>query len=150
MGLAANQIPPDLKEKIHQEYVTTDISLRGIAKKYGLAKTTLYNWSKKEMWSQEKDMYLLHAEQAARCAFEAETDHHINLLADRARRIYDSADRLLDKVNQLLELDDALSPRDLKSISSTLLDLKMIHNIKDESDEKQDNTVHVVFDDWED
>lgn len=150
MPLAPNQLPAGLKEQVHQEYVTTELSLRKVAAKYNLSRSTVGKWARDGLWQQEKELYLIEAQKAAIDHFKSETDHHINLLADRALRIYDSADRLLDKVNQLLELDDALSPRDLKSISSTLLDLKMIHNIKDESDEKQDNTVHVVFDDWED
>lgn len=150
MGYAARQLPVDLKEKIHHEYVTTEISLRKIAAKYGLSRSTVGVWARDGLWSQEKDMLILQAEKNARDATAAEIDHHTNLLADRARRIYESADRLLEKVNQLLDLDDALSPRDLKSISSTLLDLKMIHNIKDENEEQDDKTIHVRFDPWED
>lgn len=149
MGLAPNQVPADLKEQVHIEYVTTELSLRKVALKFGLSRSTVGKWARDGLWQQEKELHLIEAQKAAIDHFKAESDHHIDLLAERTRRIYNSADKLLDKVDQLLDLDDALSPRDLKSISSTLLDIKMIHNIKDE-DDKVDNTVHVVFDEWED
>ena len=52
-----------------------------------------------------------------------------------------AADKLLAKVYQLLDLDDALAPRDLKSISSTLLDIKMLTDVRDDDGDKEPVTI---------
>lgn len=150
MGYRANQISPEIRERVHQDYITTDLSLRGVAKKHGLSFSTVTRWASEELWSQEKDRLILEAEKKLRSALDTQTNRYTGLMAERRDRIYSSADKLLDKVNMLLELDEPLCPKDLKSISSTLLDLKLIHNIKDESEQDTDKVIRVVFDDWED
>lgn len=150
MGYRANQISPEIRERVHQDYITTDLSLRSVAKKHGLSFSTVRRWASEELWSQEKDRLILEAEKKLRNALDTQTNQYTGLMAERRDRIYSSADKLLDKVNMLLELDEPLCPKDLKSISSTLLDLKLIHNIKDESEQDSDKVIRVVFDDWED
>lgn len=132
--------PRQDREAIHREYVTTDISTRALARKHGVAASTINRWIAREGWTIEKKAYLLEAAKRAKdeIARDQGQEHYVAALAQRAKRIYCSADLLLDKVDQLLELEDALAPRDLKSISSTLLDIKMIHDIgpQDDGDSK--------------
>lgn len=152
-------ISPQKKAAIHREYVTTDISVRALAKKHDIGKSTIAKWMQAEAWSAEKKAYLLKAAKKAqeearrdKVAWEQSMEQYVDALAQRTEAIYKSADLLLKKVNELLQLEDALAPRDLKSLSSTLLDVKMIHDVKapDESRGNNSYSVEFVHRDWED
>jgi len=147
--------PRPEKEQIHREYVTSDISIRALASKYGVGKSTIANWMQQGAWTAEKKAYLQKAAQRAQERANAEwergMEQYVDALAQRTKNIYESADLLLLKVNELLQLEDALAPRDLKSLSSTLLDLKMIHDIKPaetEDKSKGQYTVEFIHMDW--
>lgn len=146
----ATTISPQKKGKIHNEYITTDCSLRYLAKKHKVAFSTISKWCREEFWTQDRQQLKNAVEEETKNNSGTDIEQYKKLMAERASRIYSSADRLLDKINMLLDLDEPLCPKDLKSISSTLLDLKLIHNIKDESEQDTDKVIRVVFDDWED
>lgn len=70
----------------------------------------------------------------------------------RFDRMMASVDKLQQKIDQLLELDEVLPPRDLKSLSSTLLDVKMLFGFKDEEDSDNSSdkiVVEFVNNDWD-
>ena len=46
---------------------------------------------------------------------------------------------MLRKAEQLLDLDEPLSPRDLRSLSSTLLDVRALLGIRDDQDREEQN-----------
>jgi len=130
---------------IKNEYINSEISLRKLAGKYKIPVSTVARKCRLEGWFDEREHLLDNV--STRLAQETE-----NSQVNRALAIYRSGDKLLEKANQLLDLEEALSPRDLKSISSTLLDLKMIHNIKDESEDAAEDTgitVRFVGNDWD-
>lgn len=133
------------KEKIHDEYLNTDISIRGLASKYNIPKGRIESWIKSGNWSTEKKALLSMAERIAVDKRADSNRRYVDIMAERVDRIYSASDKLLDKVTQLLELEDALAPRDLKSISSTLLDIKMLHGIRDADEDKEDKTLTVTF-----
>lgn len=151
--------PRPEKEQIHREYVTTDISVRALAEKYSVGRSTIAQWARQEAWTEEKNACFQKAAPQAREKHAADTERPADIPAQRANAIYSSADKLLEKVNQLLDLDDALAPRDLKSLSSTLRDLKMLHDIKpaaagagaEAEDKSKDRyTVEFIHMDWGD
>lgn len=134
-------------DAIKREYVTTNTSYTILSQKHGIPRSTIAKQGKVKGWADARKEYVDGL--ATKVAQEVEKD-----TIARALAIYRSADKLLDKVNQLLDLEDALSPRDLKSLSSTLMDLKMIHNIKDESEEQKHasedvTVVRFVGNDWD-
>ena len=124
---------------IRQEYLLTDASQRDLAKKYGVSKSLIAKKAKEEDWKGRRGQFL---DKVGNEVIEATKQ----IAVDRAKAICESADKLLAKVNQLLDLEDALSPRDLKSLSSTLLDLKMIHGIKDDDSGAEDKDINVIMD----
>ena len=66
-------------------------------------------------------------------------------------QVSESARKLLEKVNELLSLEEALAPRDLKSLSSTLLDLRDILTVHKEVGEEENGiTVTFVNNPWDD
>lgn len=142
------------KEAIHLDYITTDLSLRVLAKKHNVAVSTLKKWKDAGHWDVERKALLADAAQQARDKFETDKAQAVNMLTDRLGKILESADKLLLKVDQLLSLEDALAPRDLKSISSVLVDVMTMQNTVNDQDEgKEDNkntiTVRWIDNPWD-
>lgn len=128
------------KEVIHLDYITTDKSLRVLAKKHNVAVSTLKKWKDEGHWDVERKALLADAAQQAREKFETDVAQALNSMTDRMGKILESADKLLLKVDQLLSLEDALAPRDLKSISSVLVDvLTMQNTVNGQEDGKEDS-----------
>lgn len=126
------------KEAIHLDYITTDLSLRVLAKKHNVAVSTLKKWKDEGHWDVERKALLVDAAQQAREKFDTDKAQAVNTLSDRMEIILKSTDKLLTKVDQLLSLDDALAPRDLKSISSVLVDVMTMQNtVKGEEEDKK-------------
>ena len=127
------------KEVIHLDYITTDKSLRVLAKEHNVAVSTLKKWKDEGHWDVERKALLAEATQQATERFNTDKAQAVNTLSDRMEIILKSTDKLLTKVDQLLSLEDALAPRDLKSISSVLADVMTIQNtVNDQDDGKED------------
>ena len=101
------------------------MTYREVAAKYGVSVGTISYWAKHDKWPVEqyrntppkKVEQELNAVQIAN--LERETEEHSDY--DMLR---ETAYKALKKINDLLDLDEALAPRDIKSITSSLLDLK--------------------------
>ena len=132
------------KEAIHLEYISTDLSLRVLAKKHNMSVSTLQLWKKDGHWDVERKAMLAAATERAAENLSTEKAQALDSLAERQEKTLAAADKLLAKVYQLLDLDDALAPRDLKSISSTLLDIKMLTDVRDDGGEKEPVTIRFV------
>lgn len=132
------------KEAIHLEYISTDLSLRVLAKKYNMSVSTLQLWKKDGHWDVERKAMLAAATERAAENLSTEKAQAMYSLADRQKKTLEAADKLLEKVYQLLDLKDALAPRDLKSISSTLLDIKMLTDVRDDGGDKEPVTIRFV------
>ena len=129
--------PPTDWSAIRLEYITKRTPYRELARKYGVNVKTLGRKAKAEGWVQMSTGF----------ADEVSTKVHNETLDTAAafcKRLYDCAGKVLDKVDQLLELEDALAPRDVQSISSTLINLKDLRGI-DEAGDAGGNYVEVVF-----
>ena len=128
------------KKAVREDYVN-GYSVRMLASKYGVPKSTVNDWIKKYGWTQERTI----DQKKVRALLEAanqETDtpkkkpdtknrtpsEPLTMDGDFERlRVYTI--KLLGKADQLLDLDDALAPRDLKSLSSMLMDVRTLLNI---------------------
>ena len=134
------------KEAIHLEYISTDISLRELARKHNVSLSTAHKWKQDGHWDVERKAFLAKATKQAAENLRMDKEHCMNSLTERMEKVLASADRLLFKVDQLLNLEDELAPRDLKSISSVLLDVVTVQNMeKDGEDEGKSKTVNVHF-----
>lgn len=136
------------RESVHAEYISTDISLRALALKHGIAQSTIFRWNKEGQWSKEKEEFFKSAAYLAQKNMKAQKEQLLGVLTDRWERMYCTADKLLEKANALLELeDDELAPRDLKAISSVLVDIMNLHSAGERrsDDESRDESVSVVL-----
>lgn len=143
----------ELREAIHFEYISTDVSIRQLAAKYGVGKSVIERMIKKGGWSVEKKTLHETAQRTARGQTEAKTRQYVSRLTERAEAIYSATDKLLALVDMMLATAEAMAPRDLQAMSSTLLNIKQLHDIKPEVEEEgKSNEVKVVFEgnfeDW--
>ena len=136
MGASRND-----KSAIHMDYISSDISLRALAKKHKVADSTVRRWAKEDGWIKEKQEFLASAAYQAKKNVDARKAQLFGELTDRWERMYSTADALLEKVDALLELEDtALAPRDLKSISSVLVDIMTLHSAGERRDEAKEES----------
>jgi hypothetical protein len=145
-------------QKIKTEYITTDISLRKLAEKYGIRYATVQDRSKKEEWITLRDQH--------RTSTVSKSISKIsNRQADKLARIEGITDKLLMKLEQAVEeLDleiikrktkvegeglevttETMEAREggivdragLRHLTAALKDLKEIQMIKSELDRRE-------------
>ena len=120
--------------KIKTEYITTDTSYRKLAEKHGVGESTLFTRASKEKWVEQKEQ---HQSETVAKTLDAISKKQV----DRATRLITVADKLLSKVENLLETDAelAMDTQGMKHISGVLKDIKEIQMIKSQKDlEEQD------------
>lgn len=116
--------------KIEAEYITdTETSYRKLAQKYGLNQATIAQKAKAEDWVGKRKR-----QASTTQAIILEQD--IARKVDRATRLLDVSDLLLEKVRELITSDDkiAMDTQGMKHISGVLKDLKEIQMIRSELD----------------
>ena len=121
-------------QKIKTEYITTDISLRKLAEKYGIRYATVQDRSKKEEWITLRDQ---HRTSTVSKILECDTQQKVS----RAENLNKAADLLLERVVALVSKGDPLDmdTQGMKHISGVLKDLKEIYMVKSQKDlEEQD------------
>lgn len=115
---------------IEAEYITdTETSYRKLALKYGLNQATIAQKAKAEDWVGKRKHHASTTQ-----ARTLETD--INNKVDRATKLLDVSDLLLDKVRQLITSDDKifLDTQGMRHIAGVLKDLKEIQMIRSDVD----------------
>lgn len=116
---------------IKTEYITSrpGISYRKLAAKYGVSATQVNNVGRDEGWVKLREQHLSKS--------LSETLGKISeQQANRAVRVQTVTDKLLDKVEQMI---DKINPEDLdtgavRQIGATLKDIKDIHMIRSDGD----------------
>lgn len=124
----------ELREQLKTEYILTGISLRKLADKYGIPRGTVTRIASTERW------YTLRQAESPESVKKhvlPSGEPIIQATMDAARKITEATDKLMVKVYQLLDLDEPLSPRDLKSISGALLDAKILYNVKSDAERRE-------------
>lgn len=115
--------------KIKTEYITTDTSYRELSQKYGVHYTNIAKRAKKEEWKHLRQQQANTTQTKMIQAVERRK-------VDRAARLLDVSDRLLQKVSDRVDALDALEMRtqELRQLSATIKDLKEIQMIRSEAD----------------
>lgn len=116
--------------KIKTEYVTNpDASYRELSHKYGVHYTNIAKKAKKEGWQQLRKQHTNAVQTKAQHAVERKQ-------VDRASRLDDAADLLLDKVMEFMAMteDMPVTTQSMKHISGVLRDIKEIKGIKSDAD----------------
>ena len=127
------------KDKIRDEFITTDLPYRALAEKHGIPRSTIERWMREEKWQKKRELYRLKAEKSVEKelkkyekseakATEGKIERRKNAQKQRTERLFAATDKLIDKAVALLDLE--LSPRDLKAVSGTLVDARMLYGIR--------------------
>lgn len=111
---------------IKTEYITTDTSYRKLAKKYGISTNAIGNKSRQENWIEERNQFI---DKTVSKTIEKLSEAQ----ADRASRIRTVADRLLDKIEILVETIEGDTSA-YRQIAATIKDIKEIQMIKSDAD----------------
>ena len=114
---------------IETEYVTTDISHRGLAEKYDICRSTICKKAAEDKWSDKRK------EHRAKTVSEA-----VNAVgktqAEQTAKLFRVSGLLLNKVQKLLEENEELlaDTSAMKDVSVVLKNLKELLMIKSEAD----------------
>ena len=118
----------DWKE-IKAEYIAGGIGYRKLAEKYGVSFSTLSQVAKREKWTDLRQQ----------TSDKTDTDLVKSIgkrNAKHSAKINALADKLLDKIGELMSLD-VLDGKSIKNISSALKDIREIKGIKTAIDLKE-------------
>ena len=116
--------------KLKAEYIAGGTSYRKLAEKYkdeGVTFDNLKNIAVKEGWAKLKEQ-----------AKDKATTRMINTIAKdiskKSVKIDDVADKLLDKISNMLDTFEALDTQSIKHLTSSLKDIKDIKGVKSKLD----------------
>lgn len=109
------------------EYITTDTSYRKLAEKYGLNQATIAQKAKAEDWVGKR-------KQQASTAQALILENDINSKVDRASRLMSVADKLLNKVEQVVDQEGPISASAIKNLSDALKNIRETQMIRSEMD----------------
>lgn len=127
-------------DEIRTEYVSSDVSLRSLARKYGVSPSTITKKCKKEDWESEKESIVSKSNQEV-----------IEQTIDTRKSIAEKCIRILGKmVDKVEESVDIVEPDDItgkKQIVSMLKDLQDMGAFELQADDKS-NTLVVRFDNY--
>ena len=102
-------------EEIKTEYVTTDISYRKLAQKYGMAYGRLQTRGFNEKWQEEREAYKENL-------FKKSVDLICDEQAERIARAIRIGDKMLERVEQSLEEIDMMLCRSTESVRTVEMD----------------------------
>ena len=115
---------------IKTEYITTNTSYRKLAQKYGLNQATVAQKAKAEDWVGKR-------KQQASTAQARILENDIQEKVDRAARLMSVADKLLERVEGLVEHDDRLTATAIKNLSDALKNIRETQMIRSDADMRE-------------
>ena len=116
-------------KKIKTEYITTDTSYRKLAHKYGINVTTIAKIGSDEKWLEQRKQYAIET--------QTKTIEKISQQeANRAARIHTVADKLLNKIEKMVDAGD-FNSRDIRALTAAVKDLKEIQSVKSDLDRQE-------------
>ena len=114
---------------IKAEYIAGGTSYRKLAKKYGVSFSTLRGIAEREKWTDLKAQAQHNADiKLVETIGDKNGTHTVS--------IYDVADKLLDKIIEMLDME-GLGSQSIRHLTSSLKDIKEIKGIKSELDLKE-------------
>ena len=117
-------------QAIKTEYITTDTSYRKLAQKYGIHYKVISDRGKDEKWvelrSQHRDKTLTKT-----------LDKISQQEANRAAKIHSVADKLLNKIEAMVESGRPLDTKGIRALTAAVKDLKEIQSVRTDLDRQE-------------
>ncbi len=130
---------------VKDKYVTTECSMRALAKDYGLNVSTVSKKAKKENWLEERQQFQDKLQTKI-------LEEMVRERVSRAKEMLAVSDALLAQIKRVATRQEDLLPVEIKALSSSLKDLRDIQMLdKLAISAPQDNkvTVELVpFEEW--
>ena len=119
-------------QAIKTEYITTDTSYRKLAQKHGIGYQAICHKSKEEGWIAQREQY---RNETVTKTVEVIVEQEV----DRARRILTVADKLLDKIEAMVDTVEPvdMSPKSIRALTAAVKDLREIQGVKSELDSEE-------------
>ena len=117
-------------QAIKTEYITTDTSYRKLAQKYGIGYQAICHKSQEEGW-------LAMREQHKNKTITKTLDKISQQEANRAAKIHSVADKLLKKIEAMVDSDEPLDTKGVRALTAAVKDLKEIQSVKSALDEQE-------------
>ena len=117
-------------QAIKTEYITTDTSYRKLAQKYGVSTTQICNVGRDEKWVEQREQYL---NKTTAKAIEKISQQEAN----RAAKIHSVADKLLLKIERMVDSDKPIDTKGIRALTAAVKDLKEIQCVRSELDQKE-------------
>ena len=116
---------------IKSEYITDpSATYRKLAEKYGVSRVQIGNVGKEEKWVELRRQHLDRTVSKTVAAVESAQ-------VNRAKKMQNVADKLLLKIEELVDRPEPLNEKAIRSLTAAVKDLKEIQSIKSELDEKE-------------
>ena len=117
-------------QAIKTEYITTKTSYRKLAQKYGVSTTQICNVGSDEKWVEQREQYLNKT--------TAKTIEKISQQeANRAAKIHSVADKLLLKIEAMVDSEEPLDTKGIRALTAAVKDLKEIQSVRSELDKQE-------------
>ena len=117
-------------QAIKTEYITTDTSYRKLAQKYGVNVTNIAKKASAENWVEQRKQYATKK--------QSKTLEKIsNQEANRAAKIHSVADKLLAKIEAMVESEEPLDTKGIRALTAAVKDLKEIQSVRSELDKQE-------------
>ena len=117
-------------KKIKTEYITTDTSYRKLAQKYGVGYQAICHRSKEEGWITEREQY---KNKTISKTIEKISQQEAN----RAARIHSVADKLLNKIEAMVDSEEPMDTKGIRALTAAVKDLKEIQSVRSELDRQE-------------
>jgi hypothetical protein len=117
-------------QAIKTEYITTDTSYRKLAQKYGVNVTNIAKKASAEGWVEQRKQYANETQSKTLAKISQQE-------ANRAARIHTVADKLLLKIESMVDSDRPLDTKGIRALTAAVKDLKEIQSVKSELDKKE-------------
>ena len=117
-------------QAIKTEYITTNTSYRKLAQKYGVSYQAICHRSKEEGW-------IVLREQHLNDTVSKTVDKISKQKANRAAKIHSVADKLLNKIEAMVDGEKPLDTKAIRALTAAVKDLKEIQGVKSDLDEKE-------------
>lgn len=126
--------PEKVLEKIKIEYIAGGISQRKLSEKYGVSRHQIRRAAQAEKWGELR-------KEAAERANEEIVKTVATVQAERAEKLFNSAEALLDKLNEIIKeltlAEVVVDQKALKSLTGGLRDIAAILGIKSSLDAEE-------------
>ena len=117
-------------QAIKTEYITTDTSYRKLAEKYGVNVTNIAKKASAENWVEQRKQYANETQSKTLQKISQQE-------ANRAAKIHSVADKLLAKIEAMVDSDDALDTKGIRALTAAVKDLKEIQSVRSDLDKQE-------------